>query len=152
RKARAPEGRDAVGRRAADVRDRPRPDGTPAPPSLGRARARPRAPPRAGGLRGAEADPGTGRDGPLGRAERPPRARARRPGVCPGDRPRDAFRDLRGARPRPARPTAVSRHRLPVSTSGHVERLFSALEAEPEKTAIVFEGRSFAFGELDRLS
>jgi acyl-CoA synthetase (AMP-forming)/AMP-acid ligase II len=39
-----------------------------------------------------------------------------------------------------------------VSASGHVERLFSALEAEPEKTAIAFEGRSFTFGELDRLS
>ena len=39
-----------------------------------------------------------------------------------------------------------------MSASGHVERLFSALDAEPEKTAIVFEGRPFTFGELDRLS
>jgi acyl-CoA synthetase (AMP-forming)/AMP-acid ligase II len=39
-----------------------------------------------------------------------------------------------------------------MSASGHAERLFSALEAEPEKTAIEFEGRSFTFGELDRLS
>lgn len=39
-----------------------------------------------------------------------------------------------------------------MSSSAHVERLFSALEAEPEKTAIVFEGRSLTFGELDALS
>ena len=39
-----------------------------------------------------------------------------------------------------------------MSARGHVERLFSALAAEPEKTAIAFEGRSITFGELDRLS
>ena len=39
-----------------------------------------------------------------------------------------------------------------MSSSAHVERLFCALEAEPEKTAIEFEGRSFTFGELDFLS
>ena len=39
-----------------------------------------------------------------------------------------------------------------MSSSPHAERLFSALEAEPEKTAIEFEGRSWTFGELDALS
>ena len=39
-----------------------------------------------------------------------------------------------------------------MSARGHVERLFAALEAEPDKTAITFEGRSLTFGELDRLS
>ena len=39
-----------------------------------------------------------------------------------------------------------------MSAGGHLERLFSALEEEPEKTAITFEGRSLTFGELDRLS
>jgi acyl-CoA synthetase (AMP-forming)/AMP-acid ligase II len=39
-----------------------------------------------------------------------------------------------------------------MSASGHLERLFAALEAEPDKTAITFEGRSLTFGELDLLS
>ena len=39
-----------------------------------------------------------------------------------------------------------------MSSTAHVERLFSALAAEPEKTAIEFEGRSLTFGELDLLS
>ncbi|HEV2063936.1 MAG TPA: AMP-binding protein, partial [Thermoanaerobaculia bacterium] len=34
----------------------------------------------------------------------------------------------------------------------HVERLFSALEAHREKPAIVFERRTWTFGDLDRLS
>lgn len=34
----------------------------------------------------------------------------------------------------------------------HAARLFAALEAEPEKAAIVFEGRTLTFGELDVLS
>jgi acyl-CoA synthetase (AMP-forming)/AMP-acid ligase II len=34
----------------------------------------------------------------------------------------------------------------------YFERLFSALEARPEKPAIVFEGRTLTFADLDRLS
>jgi len=37
-------------------------------------------------------------------------------------------------------------------TREHVGRLFSALEARPEKPALVFEGRTWTFGDLDRLS
>ena len=39
-----------------------------------------------------------------------------------------------------------------MSARRHVERLFAALEAEPDKTAITFEGRSLTFGELDLFS
>jgi malonyl-CoA/methylmalonyl-CoA synthetase len=39
-----------------------------------------------------------------------------------------------------------------MSATAHAERLFSALEAEPDKTAITFEDRSLTFGELDLLS
>jgi len=34
----------------------------------------------------------------------------------------------------------------------HVDRLFSAIAARPEKPAIVFEGRTWTFADLDRLS
>jgi acyl-CoA synthetase (AMP-forming)/AMP-acid ligase II len=34
----------------------------------------------------------------------------------------------------------------------HAERLFAALESHPEKPAIVFEGRTWTFADLDRLS
>jgi acyl-CoA synthetase (AMP-forming)/AMP-acid ligase II len=34
----------------------------------------------------------------------------------------------------------------------NAERLFAALESHPEKPAIVFEGRTWTFGDLDRLS
>jgi malonyl-CoA/methylmalonyl-CoA synthetase len=39
-----------------------------------------------------------------------------------------------------------------VTSSACAERLFSSIEAEPEKTAIVFEGHPLTFGELDLLS
>ena len=46
---------------------------------------------------------------------------------------------------------AVPGRRLRLSMS-HAERLFAALESHPEKPAIVFEGRTWTFADLDRLS
>ena len=101
-RADGPAGRDAVGRRAADARDRPRAHVATAGAAARRAVARSRPDPRPADLRDHPRDQGAGHDDPARRAERAPGAVDRRPRLRPPDRP---------GRPVRARPPTCARTR-----------------------------------------
>src|SRR4029077_5813197 len=98
RRAARPARRHAVGRRAADAGDRPRPDGAAAAPAARRAVARPRPADRPADLRHRARAQRARPDHRLpGRAERVPRAQARPPRLRDGQRPDHADRHRRRA-------------------------------------------------------
>src|SRR5262249_22041523 len=112
RRAARPARRHAVGRRAADAGDRPRPDGPPATPHARRALARPGAADRPADLRHrARAQCARPDHGVPGRAERLPRAQARAPRLRHGQRPDHADRHRRRAAQAPGGAGGVSRRR-----------------------------------------
>src|SRR5581483_9009984 len=87
----------ALRRRAADVRDRPRPHGAAAAAHAGRAHPRHRPGAGAAHLRDGGRDQSRRRDRPAGRAERPPRAGPRPPRGRAGERPGGPGRPRPGA-------------------------------------------------------
>ncbi|CAA9213444.1 MAG: Branched-chain amino acid transport ATP-binding protein LivF, partial [uncultured Craurococcus sp.] len=103
-----PARRHPLGRRAADVRHRPRADVRPAHPAARRALGRPRPDRREAGLRPGAEDPRGGADGADRRAERGAGAARRRPRLCAGDRPRRRRGPLGRSRRRPGHPPQLS--------------------------------------------
>ena len=107
--AAAPVGRHHVGRRAADVRDRPGADVRAAHPAARRALGRAGAAGGAAGLRPGPPHPAGGADGADRRAERGAGAARGRPRLCAGDRAGRRRGALGGAGRRPCHPSQLSR-------------------------------------------
>ena len=104
-----PARRAALGRRAADVRDRARAHEPPAAPPHRRAVPRARAARRGPPARPHHADQRGGHDRAPRRAGRPGRPRARAPRLRPRDGPHRPVRTRRRAPRRPAHPAGVPR-------------------------------------------
>src|SRR5262249_6286671 len=107
---------------------------------------------RSRSVRSAREDPAARGHDPDRRTKRAARARPCGPRLCSGDGSRHALRPVPGACPRQPRSRAILGPGLCVSETSAFERLFSALHSERTKSAIVFEGKSFTFGDLDDLS
>src|SRR5262249_32115819 len=102
--------------------------------------------------RGARPDPDPGRDDRSRRAERRARPRALGPGLRARDGPGHALGELRRARSGPARAAAVPRLGDRVTTATGRARLFAAVSAGGAKPAMLFDGRTWSYAEVDRLS
>src|SRR5262245_33579360 len=92
----AANGRHALRRRAADGRDRARPDGRSEITDVGRAFTRPRPADGRRGVQGDQGDQRLGRHGVAGRAKHSACACSRQSGVCAGSRPRGLIRERSG--------------------------------------------------------
>ncbi len=124
-----PEGRDALGRRAADARDRPGDDGAAAGPPSRRALARPRADPRPADLRDHQGDQRPGDHDPPRGAERPPGALDREPRLRPPDGPRRPL----GPGPGAHRRTRWSARRISARTDPGTDPGHTGAQARPSR-------------------